>query len=62
MDRLTREELLAEWLHTWTRHGGDVCLGAPIFGMTTGALQRRFHRMKRDGFDIPMRKTKENAA
>ena len=50
---LTRQELLAEWLHTWPRHNGDVDLGATIFHTTPDALARRFARMRAAGIDVP---------
>lgn len=53
--RLSAEELVEEFRWTWIRHEGDVCLAAPIFGTTPGALARRLSRARRAGLPVEFR-------
>lgn len=50
--RLSSEELIEEWKHTWPRHRGDIAIGAPIFNMTSAALARRFYRLRKQGYEV----------
>lgn len=50
--KYTDDELLREWEHTWSRHHGDVNVGAAIFNFTPQALDKRFYRMRAKGYQV----------
>lgn len=47
-----REDVVAEFLHTWDRHGGKVSIAAGILEMTPVALSRALYRARKDGVDL----------
>jgi hypothetical protein len=49
MKGLPRDLVLAEFRHTYGRHGGRVSIAAGILGMTPVALQRALYRARNDG-------------
>lgn len=52
MLRMSPEEFISEWLHTYCRHNGEVVLAAPIFEVSPAALERRLFRLKSKGHDL----------
>lgn len=50
--KYTSDELLREYVHTWSRHHGQLTLAAHILGYKPQSLERRFHRMRRKGYQV----------
>lgn len=50
--RLTPDEFLEEYEHTWPRHRGVIEQVAEVFGTTRGAIEQRISRMRRAGYEV----------
>ena len=51
-DHMSPQDLVNEFMWTWTRHHGKVTVAARIFGMSPAAFAQRLHRLKRSGVDV----------
>jgi len=47
-----RAEVVEEFNHTYSRHGGQIAVAAPILGMTVYALERCLYRARESGVDV----------
>lgn len=50
--RLSADEFLEEYEHTWPRHRGVIEHVAEVFGTTRGAIEQRISRMRRAGYEV----------
>lgn len=51
-ERMTMEELVAEFEHTWPRHKGRISEAATIFNRNPKSMAKQLHRAKQRGFDV----------
>jgi len=52
---------VAEYAHTWPRHRGVIELAAPIFNLTTAAMEARLRRARAKGHHVEFHYFEERA-
>ena len=51
-DNMSPQDLVNEFMWTWTRHNGKVTVAARIFGMSPASFVQRLKRARKSGVEV----------
>lgn len=51
-DHMSPQDLVNEFVWTWTRHHGKITVAARIFGMEPALFVQRLHRARKSGVQV----------